>query len=230
MKNPGRDLPRAMISSTAIVAIIYAFIGVVAVGVLPVEEVAGQSLVLVADAIFPKPLYYFFIIGGGMFAVASTLNATFTWCTKGLLIAAEEGWLPKKAASISKFGTPWVLLTVFYIVGAIPILTGLDIETISRLGNGLSLIYVMFPIFAGYLIYKKNPQAMANSTFKMKRVPLAILTTVALGSYTMAAILNFGDIQNAWQLMIGYSAIVLIYAFLREKKVKSMSNIVGSGT
>ena len=157
MKNPGRDLPRAMISSTAIVAIIYAFIGVVAVGVLPVEEVAGQSLVLVADAIFPKPLYYFFIIGGGMFAVASTLNATFTWCTKGLLIAAEEGWLPKKAASISKFGTPWVLLTVFYIVGAIPILTGLDIETISRLGNGLSLIYVMFPIFAGYLIYKKNP-------------------------------------------------------------------------
>ena len=71
---------------------------------------------------------------------------------------------------------------------------------------------------------------MANSTFKMKRVPLAILTTVALGSYTMAAILNFGDIQNAWQLMIGYSAIVLIYAFLREKKVKSMSNIVGSGT
>ena len=217
MKNPGRDLPRAMISSTAIVAIIYAFIGVVAVGVLPIEEVAGQSLVLVADAIFPKPLYYFFIIGGGMFAVASTLNATFTWCTKGLLIAAEEG-------------TPWVLLTVFYIVGAIPILTGLDIETISRLGNGLSLIYVMFPIFAGYLIYKKNPQAMANSTFKMKRVPLAILTTVALGSYTMAAILNFGDIQNAWQLMIGYSAIVLIYAFLREKKVKSMSNIVGSGT
>lgn len=230
MKNPGRDLPRAMISSTGLVAIIYAFIGVVAVGVLPIDQVAGQSLVLVADAIFPKPLYYFFIIGGGMFAVASTLNATFTWCTKGLLIAAEEGWLPKKAASISKFGTPWVLLTVFYIVGAIPILTGLDIETISRLGNGLSLIYVMFPIFAGYLIYKKNPQAMANSTFKMKRVPLAILTTVALGSYAMAAVLNFGDIQNAWQLMIGYSVIVLVYAFLRQKKVKSMSNIVGSGT
>ena len=51
-----------------------------------------------------------------------------------------------------------MLLAVFYIVGAIPILTGLDIETISRLGNGLSLIYVMFPIFAGYLIYKKNPR------------------------------------------------------------------------
>lgn len=221
MKNPGRDLPRAMILSTVLVAVLYAFIGVVAVGVLPVEQVAGESLVLVADAIFPKPLYYFFIVGGGMFAVASTLNATFTWCTKGLLIAAEEGWLPKQAAYISKRGTPVVLLTVFYIIGAIPILTGISIETISRLGNGLSLIYVLFPISAGYLIYRKNPAAMRQSSFKIKPAPLFILTTVSIIGYLIAAVLNFGDIKEAWQLMAGYSATVIIYAFMREKKVKA---------
>lgn len=223
MKNPGRDLPRAMIGSTAVVAIIYAFIGVVAVGVLPIDEVAGESLVLVAQEIFPKPVYIFFIVGGGMFAVASTLNATFTWCTKGLLIAAEEGWLPKQAAAVSKRGTPWVLLTIFYIIGAVPILTGLDIETIALLGNGLSLIYVMFPIFTGYLIYKKNPAAMEKTSFKVKKPVLMVLTTVALGGYAMAAILNFSDIQNAWQMMLAYSALVIIYAFLREKKVKSIA-------
>lgn len=163
MKNPGRDLPRAMIGSTIFVAVIYALIGIVAVGVLPVDQVAGQSLVLVASAVLPKPLYVFFIVGGGMFAVASTLNATFTWCTKGLLIAAEEGWLPKQAASLTKRGTPWVLLTVFYIVGVVPVLTGIDIATIAMLGNGVSLIYVMFPIFTGYLIYKKNPDAMKKN-------------------------------------------------------------------
>lgn len=223
MKNPGRDLPRAMIGSTAVVAIIYAFIGVVAVGVLPIDEVAGESLVLVAQEIFPKPVYIFFIVGGGMFAVASTLNATFTWCTKGLLIAAEEGWLPKKAAAISKRGTPWVLLTIFYIIGAVPILTGLDIETIALLGNGLSLIYVMFPIFTGYLIYKKNPEAMDKTSFKVKKPVLMVLTTVALAGYAMAAVLNFSDIQNAWQMMLAYSALVIIYAFLREKKVKAIT-------
>ncbi len=217
MKNPGRDLPRAMIGSTVLVAVIYAFIGVVAAGVLPVDQVAGESLSLVAAAIFPKPLYIFFIVGGGMFAVASTLNATFTWCTKGLLIAAEEGWLPKQAAYISKRGTPVVLLTVFYVVGAIPILTGLSIETISRLGNGLSLIYVLFPIATGYLIHKKNPEAMANTTFKMGRTPLMVLTTIALIGYVMAAILNFSDIQNAWQMMVVFFVIVIIYAFVREK-------------
>ncbi|MGN0332715.1 MAG: APC family permease [Lachnospiraceae bacterium] len=224
MKNPGRDLPRAMIGSTLLVAVIYAFIGIVAAGVLPIDEVAGQSLSLVAKAIFPKPLYIFFIVGGGMFAVASTLNATFTWCTKGLLIAAEEGWLPKQAAYISKRGTPVVLLTIFYIVGAIPILTGLDIEVISRLGNGLSLIYVLFPIATGYLIHKKNPKAMEETSFKMGKTPLMILTTIALAGYVMAAILNFADIQNAWQMIVVFFAIVIIYAFLREKHVKKIAD------
>lgn len=223
MKNPGRDLPRAMIGSTAIVAVIYAFIGVVAVGVLPVEQVAGESLVQVAKAIFPAPLFVFFIVGGGMFAVASTLNATFTWCTKGLLIAAEEGWLPKKAAAISKHGTPSVLLTIFYIVGLVPIITGLDLETISRLGNGLSLIYVMFPIATGYLIHRKNPAAMEKTTFKMSRNVLIVITTVSLGAYAMAAALNFSDIQNAWQMMLIYSAVVIAYSFVREKHVKALT-------
>lgn len=219
MKDPGRDLPRAMIGSTVIVAVIYAFIGIVAVGVLPVDQVAGESLIQVAKAIFPTPVYVFFIVGGGMFAVASTLNATFTWCTKGLLIAAEEGWLPRKAAAINRKGTPWVLLTVFYIVGAVPILMGLDLTTISLLGNGVSLIYVLFPIFTGYLIYRKNPEAMEKSSFKVPKPVLMVLTTIALIGYVIAAILNFSDIANAWKLIVGYSVVVIVYAFLREKYV-----------
>lgn len=223
MKSPGRDLPRAMIGSTILVGIIYAFIGVVAAGVLPVDEVAGETLSLVANEVFPRPLYIFFVVGGGMFAVASTLNATFTWCTKGLLIASEEGWLPKQCAYISKRGVPVVLLTIFYIVGAVPILTGLDLESISRLGNGLSLIYVLFPISTGYIIYKKNPEAMARSTFKIGKTPLMIITTIGLAGYVMAAILNFADIQNAGMMLVIFFAAVIIYAFLREKHVNKVA-------
>ena len=46
-----------------------------------------------------------------------------------------------------------------------------------------------------------------------------VLTTVALAGYAMAAALNFSDIQNAWQMILVYSGIVIAYAFLREKKV-----------
>lgn len=218
-KNPGRDLPKAIIASTLVVAVIYAFIGFVAAGVLPIDQVAGESLA----AVLPRPLYVFFIIGGGMFAVATTLNGSFTWVTKGLLIASEEGWLPKQAAYIGKRGTPVVLLTLFYIIGAVPILTGLSLETISRLGNGLSLIYVLFPIATGYLIHKMNPEAMENTTFKMSKPALYVFTTIGLIAYIMAAYFNFADITNAWQMIVAYFAIVIIYAFVREKKVKEIA-------
>lgn len=102
--------------------------------------------------------------------------------------------------------------------------SGLDLETISRLGNGVALIYVMFPIATGYIIHKKNPAAMANSTFKVSQKPLIILTTVALIGYAMAAVLNFGDIQSAWQLMLVYSLVIIAYAFWREKKVVSLTS------
>ena len=50
-----------------------------------------------------------------------------------------------------------------------------------------------------------------------------VLTTVALAGYVMAAILNFSDIENAWQMMLIYSVVVIVYAFLREKKVHPLS-------
>lgn len=39
----------------------------------------------------------------------------------------------------------------------------------------------------------------------------------------MAAVLNFGDIQSAWQLMLVYSAVIIAYAFWREKKVAGLT-------
>lgn len=64
VKNAGKTVPRAMILSTIIVAVFYALLGVVASGVLPLDQVAFQNLTLVAQTIFPAWLYYFFIIGG----------------------------------------------------------------------------------------------------------------------------------------------------------------------
>ena len=60
---------------------------------------------------------------------------------------------------------------------------------------------------------------MAKTTFKMGKTPLYIFTTVGLLGYIMAAILNFADIQSAWQMILVYFAVVITYAFIREKHV-----------
>jgi len=217
IKEPGRTIPRAMILSTVIVGVFYAFIGIVAVGVLPIDQVAGQSLVQVANAILPPPIFVVFVIGGGMFAVATTLNGSLTWCTKSLLVAAREGWLPKQAASISKWGTPWVLLCVFYVLGSVPILTGVSIRTIAMLGNGVSLLFFLFPVFTGLLIHKKNPVAMANSRFKVSRLTISIIAVIALVVLLIAAALNISDITNSWIMILIIGVAAVIYAHIRER-------------
>ena len=68
-----------------------------------------------------------------------------------------------------------------------------------------------------------NPEAMENTTFKMSKPALYVFTTIGLIAYIMAAYFNFADITNAWQMIVAYFAIVIIYAFVREKKVKEIA-------
>ena len=103
---PSRTIPKVIILSTSIVAVFYALIGIVAAGVLPIEDVAFQNLTLVAQEIFPTWLYLFFVFGGAMFALLTTLNGTLSWVTRGLQAAAKEaGFLrnvPRKTKTVSR--------------------------------------------------------------------------------------------------------------------------------
>ncbi|NTV91000.1 MAG: amino acid permease, partial [Clostridiales bacterium] len=131
VENPSKTLPKAMVVSTIVVAVFYALIGVVASGVLPVDQVAFKSLGDVAKEIFPPAFYFFFIIGGGMFALATTINGTLSWVTRGLQAAAKENWLPKVFEKENKGSTPVALLLCFFVIGSIPILTGMDTASIA---------------------------------------------------------------------------------------------------
>ena len=106
-KNPTKDLPQVILVATIAIAIFYALIAMVAGGVLPVSETANQPLDLVARAIMPTPVFLFFVIGGALLALTTTLNATFAWITKPILQACNDGWLPHKIGYIHpKFQDP----------------------------------------------------------------------------------------------------------------------------
>ena len=122
-KNPTKDIPFVIIVATCIIAVFYAGLVVVASGVLPVAEVANQPLTLVSAEVLPYPLHVFFIVGGAMFALSTTLNSALGWVTKPILQAAVDGWFPPKVATIhKKYKTPTVILTMFYLECVIVIL------------------------------------------------------------------------------------------------------------
>lgn len=80
------------------------------------------------------------MFGGAVFALLTTLNGTLSWVTRGLQAAAKQGWLPEKTAEENRNGVPAILLMVFFLMGAIPILTGMDLTLISNMGVGTDMV------------------------------------------------------------------------------------------
>lgn len=209
MKNPKRDIPIVIIVATIFFGILYAFIASIAVGVLPIPEVAGRPLTSVAKEILPTPIFIFFMIGGAMFALATTLNSTFTWVTKSLLIAIHDGYLPKVLGHVNKrFGTPHWLLLIFYIIGALPIVTGMSLNVVAQLGTGISLIVFAFPALAVTQLPKKYPDAYKQSPFK---VPYPVLIVIAI---TAIIVLLYQSYLLISDLKISYIIGTLIYILL----------------
>ncbi|MDD3361423.1 MAG: APC family permease [Hespellia sp.] len=221
-KNPTRDIPFAIIVATLGVGVLYGAISFVAAGVLPITEVANESLGKVAAAVFPKPLYIFFMVGGAMFALISTLNATFASATKPVLQACVDGWFPKKLAYIHpKYKTPMILLTLFYIIGLIPIIIGFDIGILGSLTNIIcQLIFIIINI-ALCRLPKLVPEEWAKSKFKVKNPTMIFLSVLSVAGCVLQIVLLAKDMSKG--ILIGNGILMVgavIYALLRYRSGK----------
>lgn len=221
MKNPQHDLPRAIIFATLIAAFFIATVSVVAVGILPVEQTAGKTLAEVAQVILPPALYTAFIVGAALFAFATSINSTFSWATKSVLIACEDGWLPKGIAVVNKrFNTPHILLTMLLVVGSAPILVEWDMKYIIMLGSGLVFIYDVVPLLAAFYFARNLPDVFAKAQIKMSEKTLKIISVIGILILLVQANLAFSDIDSTGRYMIvGYIIMVIIYIQYRSKKL-----------
>ncbi|WP_068268664.1 APC family permease [Caviibacter abscessus] len=221
-KNPGRDIPYAMLASTFSVSVLYLFIAIVAAGVLPIEEVAFKNLGIVAKKILPNWMYLVFMIGGGMAALLSSLNAVFAWATKGIKAAINDGWLPKKLAQENKmFKTPHWLLLMYYIAGMIPIILGQEIRAISVIGTNIGLIFSIFPVIAVMFLLKKNPDAYEKAAFKLPKWAMYVIPVISIVIYIIGFMSSYSYLkeQGAIIPMFIFCLVVLIYAWWKEPRI-----------
>ncbi len=132
-KNPKRTIPLSSFIVTAIVGVTYGFMGYVAAGILPYDQIAGQNISVTAEVIMPYAPYMFFVVGGGIFAISSTMLGCIAVMSNPIMTVASDGWIPKAFLKKTKSGIPWFTYVVMFAVSCIPILTGLDVEGV--IGN-----------------------------------------------------------------------------------------------
>jgi len=123
VRNPGRDIPRAIFGSVFSIMGIYLLLNIVALYILPMKEIAGNTFVLgtVADRIFGTlgdPIIRSIMV----ISMLSCLNANQLFCSRTLHAMSCDGLFFRRAAKVNVGGTPTFSLLLSTIVGIIFVL------------------------------------------------------------------------------------------------------------
>lgn len=223
-KDAGRTIPRVMVVSTFVVGILYVLIALVASGILPIEQVMNQPLTLVAKHTMPMIAFYLFIVGAALGATATTLNSTLSWITKPLLVACDDGLLPKKLGTVSQKGVPYKLLTLFYLGGMLPLILKYDISFITKFTTANSLLTKLMVCFALFVLAVKAGDILKQSTLKISPLACKIISVsgiiiICVLSYSLFLNLSFSVIAFLLILLIGVIGYILI--FTKDKKIEN---------
>lgn len=158
VRNPGRDVPRAIFGSVFSVMGIYLLLNLAVLYVLPMNEIAGNDFALGAAATRIFGRYGDAVIRSIMIvSMLSSMNANQIFCTRTLHAMSCDGLFFSRAARVNKGGTPVLALFLSTIAGVLFLLTG----TFERVIDMLAFFFVAnytLSYASLFLLRKREPQ------------------------------------------------------------------------
>lgn len=191
-ENPKKTIPMALALSTIVGAGIYALLGFAATSALPYDQIAGQNMGFIAQQIMPGGVYVFFVVGGAIFALATTILGGIGGLKWPILSSAQDGWLPHVFTKTTKNGYPWVIMLLMYLISAVPIIGGFSLDSIVS----LILVPAAISSIAGNIINwnlpKQFPKAWSENSLHLSvggyhvLLVLSTIAAVVLTVFTLA--------------------------------------------
>jgi APA family basic amino acid/polyamine antiporter len=221
-EKPKRDIPFAMIITAGILLFLYSAIALVDSGVLPIADVSGKPLTEVARQIMPLPLYYAFVVGGPLMAIATTLNSSFTVFSRPFHQMTDDGWFPTGLARMNRFNSPYLILTIIYLISITPIIFGFSIRMITTNTVLIGRIADIVVIFAVISLPNKLPDAWENRYFRgMSKGLFYFFMGLSLAVMLLCIVLSFNSMARSNIIVtLGLVVVFLIYTTLRERTGK----------
>ncbi len=189
-KRPKKDIPLAVIITTGILIVLYCSVSFVAGNVLPVADVAGQPLTYVAKAIFPGALFIVFIIGGPIMALATSTNAGYPTLSAPVQGAIRNGWLPAGLAKTNKYGAPYIIYTVMYLIAIVPIILGVSLNALTAYTVLTMRISSIMGILSAFFIPTKMKDAWEKSWMHIPNWLFYGICGLSLITNLIAVVLN----------------------------------------
>jgi APA family basic amino acid/polyamine antiporter len=157
VRNPGRDIPRAIFGSVATIMGIYLLINAAVLYVLPMSQIAGNtfSLGTAAEKIF-GPYGDTLIRSIMVISLLSCLNANQLFCSRTLYAMSCDGLFFRSFTRVNNGGTPTLSLLLSTIVGVLFVLGSFEI-VIAMLSFFFVANYTL-SYSSLFVLRKKEPQ------------------------------------------------------------------------
>jgi len=219
IKNPGRNLPRAIIGSVVIVTVIYAVIMLLINAVLPWQEISGNGDIAVVEVgrVVLGGVGVVALTGGGLLATASSANASILASSRINFAMGRDRLVSDWLNAIhDRYATPHRsialtggLILLFILIG--------DVKTLAKAGSVLHLIvYGLLNLALIVMREADVPDYQPDYT-----VPLypAVPIIGAIASFGLIAFMDM--IEIGLSLVFVAVAVVWFYLYARRNTQKT---------
>lgn len=222
-KKPKLTIPKGILITNCLLALIYGLMGYVACGILPYDQIAGQNISVTAKAIFPASLFIFFVVGGGIGAVSSSMVGALAQYRYPLMQIAQDGWLPNIFRKTTKSGYPYMTYALFFLCGLIPIFLNMSVDIVVSLVMIPTMIINVYMNFACLFLPEKFPEQWERRSLKTSRWFYAIccvLGCIAAAVVSIQLLLDLTVRDAVIAVILVVLMLILPYIRLKQGGVK----------
>ncbi len=187
VSNPSRNIPRGILISLTLCTLIYVTVGLVTLGTVPWQELAGSETAL-TDAVrhfipgWGVPL----MAVAGMIATLTSINSAMLSATREAFTLGRDGVWPRMFSKLSRFRTPHVAILIIGGISALVAVIGL-VDFLSYISSSGYLFVLFWGSLSMVRLRKLYPDI--ERPFKAPFFPL----TPYLAGATCVLIIAFAD-------------------------------------
>jgi amino acid transporter len=198
LRNPGRELPRAVVLALGLTTITYVLIAVGVFGTLTVDQAIGYGETAIAEAARPAlgDAGFTIMAIAALLATAGSTNATLFGSSNLTATLADMGQFPPILGRGSRFGPHSGLLATAGLV--ILVANLVDLSAIASVGSACSLLVFLLVGIAGYRL---RAETGANA--------LVVLLGLAV-TVVVLAFFAIDTLENAPETFVAIVAIATV--------------------
>ncbi len=230
VKNPKKNIPKAIFSSLIIVVPIYLLIAFVGIGGITSTEPTWQflgkfkELAMVEAARQFLPFGEFILLLGGLLSTMSALNATIYSSSRVSFAMGRDGSFPKIFAKIHRTKrTPFVATLISSII-IIFMAMALPINDVAS--AAVIMFLLLFLMVNMALINLRRTSPKVERGYRVPWVPY--IPIFAIIANLFIAVFMFGYSPKAWYTAILWimAGVIFYYAYARKKQKKKIEEVV----